>query len=227
LSIFTGRKRAEEQQSLLVAELDHRVKNVLASVAVVARRTGERSGTTADFIEALDHRLQSMADAHALLSRTRWQGVSLADLVGQELAPFASSENTVVEGPSVCLKAAATQAMATVLHELATNAAKYGALSTHLGRVSVRWGWQSNGRAPATLRLEWHEQGGPIVGAPDQAGYGTSVIRDLIPYELGGTVDLVFAPDGVRCAVTIPAEHASRSSRTLRQYADPEGLTIP
>ena len=99
---ITERKRAEEQQSLLVAELDHRVKNVLASVAVVAKRTSERRGSTLDFIEALDRRLQSMAEAHALLSRNRWQGVSLADLVGQELAPFATAENTVVEGPMSC-----------------------------------------------------------------------------------------------------------------------------
>jgi PAS domain S-box-containing protein len=205
---ITERKRAEEQQSLLVAELDHRVKNVLASVAVVAMRTGERSGSTPAFIETLDHRLQSMAEAHALLSRNRWQGVSLADLVGQELAPFATARNTVVEGPHVALTAVATPAMAMVLHELATNAAKYGALSTPQGRVSVRWEWRSNGCVPAGLKLEWHEQGGPAVTVPAQAGYGTSVIRDLIPYELGGTVEYKFAPDGVRCIVVIPADQA-------------------
>ena len=205
---ITDLKWSEEQQNLLIAELDHRVKNTLANVAVVARRTGERRGSTADFIQALDHRLQSMAEAHALLSRSRWQGVSLADLVGRELAPYATAGNTVVEGPYVGLTAAATQAMAMVLHELGTNAAKYGALSTPQGRVLVRWGWRSNGGAPATLALEWHEQGGPAVTVPAQAGYGTSVIRDLIPYELGGTVELEFAPDGVRCAVVIPSEQA-------------------
>jgi PAS domain S-box-containing protein len=222
---ITERKRAEEQQSLLVAELDHRVKNVLASVAVVAMRTSERSGSTRDFIETLNHRLHSMAEAHALLSRNRWQGVSLADLVGQELAPYAAASNTVVEGPHVALTAAATQALAMVLHELATNAAKYGALSTPQGRVSVRWEWRSNGRVPASLKLEWHEQGGPVVTVPAQAGYGTSVIRDLIPYELGGTVELKFAPDGVRCILVIPAEqsrhqddvaHASRGLAAIR-----------
>jgi two-component sensor histidine kinase len=149
-----------------------------------------------------------MAEAHALLSRNRWQDVSLADLIGQELAPYAAAGNTVVEGPHVALTAAATQALAMVLHELATNAAKYGALSTPQGRVSVRWEWRSNGRLPASLKLEWHEQGGPVVTVPAQAGYGTSVIRDLIPYELGGTVDLKFAPDGVRCIVVIPEEQA-------------------
>jgi PAS domain S-box-containing protein len=206
---ITERKRAEEQQSLLVAELDHRVKNVLASVAVVAMRTGERSGSKRDFIKALNRRLQSMAEAHALLSRNRWQGVSLADLVSQELAPFATAGNTVVDGPGVGLSAVATQALAMVLHELATNAAKYGALSTSQGRVSVRWERRSNGHAAASLKLEWHEQGGPVVTVPAQAGYGTSVICDLIPYELGGTVELKFAPDGLRCIVVIPYEQAS------------------
>jgi PAS domain S-box-containing protein len=213
----TGRKRGEEHQRLLIAELDHRVKNVLASVAVVARRTSERRSSTSDFIEVLDDRLQSMADAHALLSRSRWQGVSLADLVHQQLEPFATSGNTMVEGPSVDLSAAATQAMAMVLHELATNAAKYGALSTPQGRVSVRWGWRSNGGALAALGLVWHEEGGPVVTVPVQTGYGASVIRDLIPYELGGMVELEYSPDGVRCAVVLPGEQ----TRQVDQAANP------
>jgi PAS domain S-box-containing protein len=203
---MTERKRVEEQQSQLVAELDHRVKNVLATVAVVARRTSDHTGSTSDFIEALDHRLQSMAEAHSLLSRNRWRGVNLADLVAQELTPFTVSGNATAEGPTVCLSAAATQAMAMVLHELATNAAKYGALSTPQGRVSVRWHRLSEGVTPAKLRLEWRELGGPRVTVPAKSGFGTSVIRDLIPYELGGTVELEFAPSGVLCIIEIATE---------------------
>jgi PAS domain S-box-containing protein len=210
----TDRKRGEEHQRLLIAELDHRVKNVLANVAVVARRTSERSRSTRDFIEALDRRLRSMADAHSLLSRSRWQSVSLADLADQELAPFATSGNTTVDGPNVGLTPAATQAMAMVLHELATNAAKYGALSTPQGRVSVRWGWRPNGAEPMKLAIVWHEEGGPAVAVPPQAGYGTSVIRDLIPYELGGTVELEFATDGVRCIVVLPGEQAQHGNQS-------------
>jgi len=198
---ITERKRAEEQQSLLIAELDHRVKNVLASVAAIARRTGERKGSMEDFIDTLDRRIQSMADAHDLLSRNRWQGVSLAELVNGELAPFTTEANTVVEGPDIVLAAAATQATAMVLHELATNAAKYGALSTPGGRVWVRWQRLSNEGGPTKLRLEWLEAGGPMVVAPVEAGYGTSVIRDLIPYELGGSVELAFDPSGVNCII--------------------------
>jgi two-component sensor histidine kinase len=163
-----------------------------------------------------------MAEAHALLSRNRWQGVSLDDLVGQELAPFATAKNTMVGGPHVMLTAAATQAIAMVLHELSTNAAKYGALSTSQGRVSVRWGWRSSGQAPSTLWLEWHEQGGPAA-VPTQPGYGTSVICDLIPYELGGTVEFKFAPDGVHCVVGIPGgiDHVANASAGTASPSNP------
>jgi PAS domain S-box-containing protein len=212
----TERKRAEQHQSLLIAELDHRVKNVLASVAVVAKRTSERSGSNGDFIDALDRRIQSMAAAHALLTRSRWRGVSLADVVRHELAPYAADGNTTIEGPYVGLTAAATQAMAMVLHELATNAAKYGGLSTPQGRVSVHWHWLSNDEVPAKLRLEWHEQRGPVVTDPAQPGYGTSVIRNLIPYELGGRVDLEFVPDGVRCSIEVTVESAQDRSVVQR-----------
>ena len=202
----TERKRAEEHQNLLIAELDHRVKNVLANVAAVAMRTREGSGSMDEFVAALDGRIKSMADAHALLSRSRWQGVSLTDLVRQELAPYATVGNTTVEGPDVVLTTEATQTVAMVLHELATNAAKYGALSTPQGRVSVHWDRRSTASARATLRLEWHEQGGPAVAAPAQTGYGTSVIRELIPYELGGTAELEFAADGVCCTIEITVD---------------------
>ena len=158
---ITDRKRAEEHQKLLVAELDHRVKNVLATVTAVASDTSQHSNSMADFVDAFDHRIRSMADAQALLSKSHWQGVSLDDLVRQELAPYVTAENTVAEGPYVELTATATQTMAMVLHELATNAAKYGALSTPLGSVSVRWDLRSNGHAPAQLKLQWREVGRP------------------------------------------------------------------
>ena len=193
----TERKRSEEHQAQLVAELDHRVKNVLATVAAVAKHTSEHNGALADF----DRRIQSMADTHALLSKSHWQSVSLNDLVRHELAPYVTAENTVAEGPHVELTATATQTMAMVLHELATNAAKYGAFSTPLGSVSVRWELRSNGKEPAQLKLQWREEGGPVVAAPSRPGYGTSVIKELIPYELGGTVELEYRENGVSCTI--------------------------
>jgi PAS domain S-box-containing protein len=213
--MFTGvvrdiskRKRAEEHQSLLVAELDHRVKNILAQVAVVATSTRQGSRSIDEFLRSLDGRIQSMAVAHGLLSRSGWQGVGLATLVHDQAAPYATGANIKTSGTEVMLTAAETQAVAMVLHELATNAAKHGALSTPDGQVSVSWERRANGHGAASLTLVWRELGGPRVARETPPGYGTSLIRELIPHELGGSVNLVFASDGVSCTIEIPLEQA-------------------
>jgi len=200
---ITERKRVEEQQRTLVAELDHRVKNVLATVQAVAAHTMETSSSMHHFVAALDGRIRSMGSTHELLSHRQWEGIPLAELVERQLAPYTTGSNIEIAGPEVMLSADAGQTMAMALHELATNAAKYGALSTPRGRISVRWRLGSNGRGPATLKLDWHEEGGPVVTVPGKTGFGTSVVRDLIPYELGGTIDHVLAPEGVRCQMEI------------------------
>jgi PAS domain S-box-containing protein len=201
---ITQRKRAEQHQDLLLAELDHRVKNVLARVAVVAMYTRQGSSSMDEFVQAIDGRIQSMAAAHALLSQNRWHGVGLADLVHRQLAPYTTDTNATIDGPDITLTAAATQALAMVLQELVTNAVKYGALSTADGRVTVSWDAAPNGDGAARLAIAWRETGGPPIVVPAQSGYGTSLIRDLIPHELGGMVDLAFAADGVRCDIDIP-----------------------
>ena len=203
---ITERKRVEEQQRTLLAELDHRVKNALATVSAAVSHTGQGSGSVAEFVAALDGRIRSMATTHELLSSHRWRGVSLTELVRRELAPYATGSNTEISGPGILLKPEAGQAMAMVLHELATNAAKYGALSTNDGRVSIRWDRHPNGHPRSHLAFEWQEIGGPPVGAVGKSSYGTSTIRDLIPYELRGTVDFVLAPEGVRCRLELPAD---------------------
>ncbi len=203
---ITERKRVEEQQRTLLAELDHRVKNALATVSAVVSHTQQESRSVADFVDVLDGRIRSMATTHELLSSHRWQGVSLAELVRRELAPYASCANTEMDGPGILLKPEAGQAMATVLHELVTNAAKYGALSTKNGRVSIRWHRHQNGHPRSHLVLEWREIGGPPIVALGRSSYGMSTIRDLIPYELGGTVDLVPAPEGIRCRLVLPGD---------------------
>ena len=158
----------------------------------------------ADFVTALDGRIKSMAATHQLLSSRQWKGILLSALVRRELAPYATHRNTEIVGPDVTLNPDATQAVSMVLHELTTNAAKYGALSTNDGLVSVRWHRVLNGDADARLRIEWEESGGPAVQTPDRSGYGMEVIRDLLPYELEGAVDLAFASEGVRCRIDIP-----------------------
>jgi PAS domain S-box-containing protein len=201
----TERRKAEDHKNLLIAELDHRVKNVLACVAAVAQRSRECSRSADEFLDVLNGRINSLANAHALLSRSRWEGVGLGDLVRSELAPCTNGGNNLIDGPEVVLAAEATQPLAMVLHELATNATKYGALSNSHGRVSVCWGRETS-KWRDHLALEWLETGGPRVAAAGPSGYGSSVIRNLIPYELGGSVDYVLAPDGVRCRVEIPSK---------------------
>ena len=212
---ITERKRVEEHQRTLLAELDHRVKNALATVSAVVSHTRQGSRSVADFVAALDGRIRSMATTHELLSSHRWHGVSLTELVRRELAPYATRNNTEIDGPEVTLSAKAGQVVSTVLHELATNAAKHGALSVPNGRVSVRWHSVLNGSADARIGIEWQETGGPAVRAPDTSGYGMEVIRDLIPYELGGGVDLTFPADGLCCRLEIPAEGAAYSETTM------------
>jgi PAS domain S-box-containing protein len=213
----TERRSSEDHKKMLIAELDHRVKNMLACVAAIAKRSQERSRSVKEFLDVLNGRINSLANAHALLSRSRWKGVGLGELVRSELAFCAKDETALIEGPEVDLAALTTQTLAMVLHELTTNAAKYGALSNGHGRIIVRWRRQSRGPSRGKLVLEWRETGGPPVVAPKTTGYGTSVIRNLVPYELGGTVDYVLVPDGIRCKIEIPARwyEMSESSPAL------------
>jgi len=193
-------RRYEQHQRRLIAELDHRVKNVLAQVDGVVTSTGEGSGS-------LRGRIQSMAAAHTLLSECSWHSVALDNLVLTELAPYATDTNIKITGTDVMLTSAETQALAKVLHELTTNAAKYGALSIPRGEVSVSWDRKPNGRK-ATLILEWRELGGPPVASKIQSSYGTDLIRNLVPHELGGRVDLAFPKEGANCRIECPLKQA-------------------
>jgi two-component sensor histidine kinase len=220
LFLYFLRQFASQQSQLVVsdralqatvAELDHRVKNILAEVAVVASSTRQSSRSIDEFLQSLNGRIQSMAAAHSLLSKSGWQGVGLDALVRNELTPYATDKNITISGTDIMLTAAETQAAAKVLHELATNAAKYGALSIPGGHVSVNWDLKSNGDG-ANLSLVWQELDGPTVKSEAQSSYGTNLIRNLIPHELGGKVDLAFALDGVSCRIEIPIGHRSRGA---------------
>jgi two-component sensor histidine kinase len=208
---LNGAKLAEDQQRILVSELDHRVKNVLATVSAVAAQTLDASPSMEHFVAALDGRIRSMAATHEILSERHWQGIPLAELIRRELSPYANGSNTKFDGPEVMLTADAGQAMAMVFHELVTNAAKHGALSARKGSVSVGWHWLPNGKAHDRLVIEWQETGGPVVEAPSKFGYGTSVIGELVPHELGGTVDFALTTNGARCKFEIPAEWLNSS----------------
>ena len=212
---ITERKRVEEQQRTLLAELDHRVKNVLATVSAVAAQTLDASSSMDHFVAAFDGRLRSMAQTHELLSERRWRGIPLAELLRRELAPYTGANNTEIGGPECILSAEAGQVVGMVLHELATNAAKHGGLSTREGKVSVKWHRQLNGGSRAGLVIEWQETGGPVAEAASNVGYGMSVIRELIPHELGGKVNYVLAREGARCQLEIPGRWLDPTSFDL------------
>jgi two-component sensor histidine kinase len=128
-----------------------------------------------------------------------------------------TGSNTDLDGPEITLRPEAGQALSMVLHELTTNAAKHGALSNDDGRVSVRWSLAANGQSHDRVRIEWQEACGPPVCTPQRCGYGMEVIRGLVPYELDGTVDLEFAPEGVRCTLTFPAAAVGGSCQTIER----------
>jgi two-component sensor histidine kinase len=154
-----------------------------------------------------------------MLSQNRWDGVDLAELVRRQLAPYATDANMMIGGPDVALTVAATQTLAMVLHELVTNAAMYGALSTPHGRVEVSWSC-GPGEDAANVAIEWREVGGPPVSASPDCKDGVGIIRDLIPHELSGSVDLTFAPGGVCCRIEFPLRPRptkTRMSATSRQ----------
>jgi two-component sensor histidine kinase len=208
---ITERKRAEEQQRVLNAELDHRVKNMLATVSAIIMQTPKVDGSLAEYVAGLDQRIKALARTHELLSESHWNGASLEEIARRELAPYLA-DNAELRGPRVLLKAESAQALALVLHELTTNAAKYGAFSQHGGRLSVQWQWQRNGSG-RHLIIDWQELGGPSVREPVQCGYGTSIIRELIPFELRGTAVLNFATSGLQCRLEIPADWVSGTDR--------------
>jgi len=197
--------RQARRETMLMGELEHRFKNVLSVVDAVIDRASEETQSTADFLSSLRGRLQSIADTQSLLSRSRWNGVSLGDLVGAELGPYATGGNTRIEGPTIHLMPNASHAVAMVVHELTTNAAKHGALARPGGQVNVKWALMAKDTPAARLKIEWNEIGGPAVASPTRQGYGSSVINDLLTYEFGGRVDLVFATEGFRCTIELPA----------------------
>lgn len=196
---ITERKRAEERQVLLAREVDHRAKNTLAVVLSVLRLT--KAATTAEFIRAVEGRIHAIAATHSLLSATRWEGADLRKIVDEELAAYRTETvgRIDVDGPDALLLPAAAQAVAIALHELATNAAKYGALSTPGGRLSVRW---SIGNDAA--ELEWTETGGPATSPPSSFGFGLTIVRSSIEAQFRGSVDYEWRPQGLRCRLAIP-----------------------
>ena len=200
---ITDRKEAEVRQKVLIDELNHRVKNTLATVQSLALQTAKHADSLQDFTTTFETRLIALARAHDLLTERNWMSAPLEGLVRDIVAPYRSGDNRMrIEGPPVDLDPRAALALTMVFSELATNAAKYGSLSRSSGMLSVSW--EVSNDAEAALRLNWSEKGGPEVRAPLRRGFGTRLIRRCIERDLDGEVDIRFEPAGVRCEITIP-----------------------
>jgi two-component sensor histidine kinase len=195
---LTERKEAEKLQRLLLDELNHRVKNNLAAIQGITWQTLRTARDLPSAREALDRRLRAMAQAHDLLTARAWTGAAMTDLVKRAIAAFPPTQ-VKMSGPAVDVPSKHGLALSLALHELATNATKYGALSSLEGWVTVQWDVTEG-----QLRLEWEECGGPIVMEPTQKGFGSRLIEELIIRDLGGEVKLHYDPFGVRCRILAP-----------------------
>jgi PAS domain S-box-containing protein len=203
----TERKEAEERQVLLAREVDHRARNALAIIQSIIRLT--RAKSVDDYVATVEGRIKALALAHTLLSDSRWHGADLGTLVAEEFAPYRSGNKIELKGPNVSLSPATAQGIALALHELATNAAKHGALSSLKGRVSLTWQLQSD-----ILTLQWVEGGGPPIKTPSARSFGLKVIKASIEQQLGGKATFDWNPKGLRCNLAI----ALREARESRQY---------
>ncbi|MEX2126649.1 MAG: response regulator [Xanthobacteraceae bacterium] len=205
---ITDRKVAEERQMLLAEEVDHRARNVVAVVQSVMRLT--RAANIEDYIAAVDGRIRALSNAHKLLSRSRWEGADLGRLVDEEFAPYRADdfEKISANGPAVMLQPATAQTLALALHELVTNAAKYGALSAVSGRLKLNWELRAK-----NLEMSWVETDGPSVECPRSRGYGTRVVTAGIENQLGGRVVFDWNRSGLRCTLSIPHDQKSEPRR--------------
>lgn len=198
---ITEQKRREEQIALLAREAEHRTKNLLALAQATVHLS--EADTPDELKEVIDGRLQALAKAHTLLARSRWAGADLGAIVIDELSPYMGNGDARVEisGPKVMLDPDPAQAAAMAVHELSTNAAKYGALSVPEGRVRVEWRLEPGGR----LRLHWIETGGPPVTLPRRQGFGTRVMQRMVCGQCNGDIDFDWRAEGLVCEITVAA----------------------
>lgn len=194
----------------LTRELNHRVKNTLANVLSIAALTRRRSKDIDDFTESLTARIRALSATHDLLSRSDWGHAALGDVVHAELAPYMGGNESHVEmsGPEIKLAPNDAMSLGLAIHELATNAAKYGALSNSEGRIHI--GWRS--LSPALAELHWREEGGPAVNEPEKRGFGRDLIEKIVAHELKSEVDLKFNPGGVECTLRVPVRAVRKFS---------------
>ncbi len=194
---ITERKQAEERQNLLAREVDHRAKNALALAQSIIRLT--RGENVKAYIQAVEGRINALARVHTILSLSKWQGAEIGKLVDEEIAPYSTGDQIAFGGSEIQLQPATAQTLALALHELVTNSAKYGALSTLSGRLSIKWEMQGD-----VLRMVWEERDGPVVEKPVSRGFGTRSVIASIETQLGGQAEFDWRSEGLVCRLSVP-----------------------
>jgi PAS domain S-box-containing protein len=212
---ITERKHTEERQALLIRELHHRVKNTLATVQAIVGSTARSASTIDEFYQGFVGRIVSLAQTHTLLTEHYWQTASLHQLLRNELGPYddEGSDRVVIDGPPVELTSEAAVPIGMAIHELTTNAAKYGALSDG-GRVEVRWTLTNDDRP--MLNLSWTERGGPPVAPPQRQGFGSRLLQRVLATQLQAEVHMDFAPEGLRFSIVMPVPHLADPYLSLK-----------
>ena len=217
---ITERKQAEERQNLLAREVDHRAKNALALAQSIVRLTcGEN---VKDYVRSVEGRINALARVHTVLSLSNWQGAEIRKLIEEELAPYSTGDQIKLCGPEIRLEPTTAQTVALALHELVTNSAKYGALTTLSGRLSINWEDQLG-----LLTIEWAEAGGPPVEKPASRGFGTRSVIASIESQLGGQAEFDWRPEGLVCRLSVPllSRQFAADPASLREAAtDGNGL---
>jgi two-component sensor histidine kinase len=208
---ISERKRAEQRQQLMMRELDHRVKNNLAAVLAIAESSLREADSLEEFSESFVGRIRAMSSMHSLLAARRWEGVGLVSMLQAIVAPYTDAREggrVQIEGEDMMLPSDAAPAICMTMHELATNAAKHGALASDHGRVEISWT-----RDPVTedFRIVWRERGGPPITASVEPGFGLDLLQGVIPYELSGDVRLHFTPEGLDASIFVPGASMRRT----------------
>ncbi len=203
--VIREREQARVQQDFLMAELDHRVKNTIATIQALVRFSAAGVPSLEPFTRNIQDRLHAMARAHSMLTQSRWKGLDLQKVVEEQFAPFSGADRVKITGSKLMLRPKAALSVSLALHELATNAAKYGALSVAEGWVEVSWAEETREGKP-WLALHWTEHGGPPVTPPGRSGFGRMLLERSLAYDVDGHVDLDFTPEGLACTALIPFE---------------------
>ena len=218
-------ERAQHHQQLLVRELKHRIGNMLAGIESIVRQTGHHSRSMEDFQESFSHRVRALAKVNNILTSANWTDAAVRELLLSEIALRTVGDGqALLEGPDIRLRPRAAMALHMAIHELCTNSAKYGALSTPLGKVRVAWSVEER-MSHKEFRLLWEESNGPPVAPPRRQGFGSELLHKTVGYELGGVVELSFPRSGAICEFSFPwteemgqappappSRHAGRSS---------------